>query len=383
MAKISVIANFYNSGKYIPKLLKSIANQSFIDWQLICIDDCSPNRDNLIIERWIKKLGIESKIILIRNKENLGISRAKEVGINYVRNNCKGCDYTTFIDGDDWFEPKAFENLYNTAIRFSTDLVVSNHYRVFKLGPLEKKVLWRANLQAKEYRLIFTREDAIQRFLYNLLLVFHLGNTIFPIPYWAKLYKNDFLSRLKFDFPSKENTTSEDNSFSTEVLLQCNNLVFIDIPTYNWRWGGITSGNRTDSNWSQIKLLKYIVDTYPYSKYLVEKFGFINGKNDLLVGIKNVTWWSFRVGATEKPTSKKSDSLKHVIKELINKPAYDDLRNHKFNISDSDKSQLDFLESLNKKDVGEIYCLSYLNHKDTKSHWNPQIFFRNILNLFH
>lgn len=383
MVHISIIVNFYNSGKYIPKLLKSVVNQSFADWQLICIDDCSPNNDNIIIEKWSKKLNIESKVVIIRNQENIGISRSKEVGINYVKAYGNPNDYTTFMDGDDWLEPDALENLYNATHNQTVDVVASNHYRVYKLGPFEKKELWRANLKPEGYGMVFTRQEAIQKFLYGLLMVFHYGNNIFPIPYWAKLYKNSFLSRLKFDFPSKENVTAEDNSFSTEVLLQCESLTFIDKPTYNWCWGGITSGNRKDSNWSQVKILAYILDSYPYRKSLIEKYGFKEGQRDLLLELKNVSWWTFRTISYGKPNSSKAQQTIHTIGELIDHPSFEDLKKCDPRTITSNPTQLKYLKALEENDVESICKLSFRHHKETIKPLRPQSIFRWFVNFCH
>ena len=49
--KISIIANFYKSKQYIPRLLKSVFNQTYTDWELICIDDCSPSNDYELLQK--------------------------------------------------------------------------------------------------------------------------------------------------------------------------------------------------------------------------------------------------------------------------------------------------------------------------------------------
>lgn len=48
---ISIIANFYKSKRYIPRLLKSVFNQTYTDWELICIDDCSPTNDHKLLQK--------------------------------------------------------------------------------------------------------------------------------------------------------------------------------------------------------------------------------------------------------------------------------------------------------------------------------------------
>ena len=50
--KISIIANFWSSEAYIPKLIESVINQSYKDWELICVNDCSPLNDLAVIQRY-------------------------------------------------------------------------------------------------------------------------------------------------------------------------------------------------------------------------------------------------------------------------------------------------------------------------------------------
>ena len=47
--EITIIANFYKSCRYIPRLLQSVFAQSYADWELICIDDCSPTDDHKLL----------------------------------------------------------------------------------------------------------------------------------------------------------------------------------------------------------------------------------------------------------------------------------------------------------------------------------------------
>lgn len=49
--KISIVANFYNSRKYIPQLMESIFNQTYTGWELICVDDCSPQDDYVLLQK--------------------------------------------------------------------------------------------------------------------------------------------------------------------------------------------------------------------------------------------------------------------------------------------------------------------------------------------
>lgn len=355
ITSISIIGNFYNSKKYIPKLLKSIANQTFTNWYLICVDDCSPSFDNKTIAEWSKKLGINEKVTIIRNTENLGISKAKEVGINYVKKNFSSAGYTTFIDGDDWLEPQALELLYNEAYKQNTEVVIANYYRTYKIGPLYKKKLHKANIKSDEYGIKYEQADAIERFLLNFL-----GVNIYNVAYWSKLYSNGLLERLDFDFRSKENSAYEDLFFSLAVLLQCKSLTFLEKPTYNWRWGGIMSGIKNDE-WNAFHISEQFISNYIPRKAIIEKYNYEKGRYFLMAELKNVTFHCWSNLAKPKPDSNESKDIKRKIEILLQEPAFDDFRlSYPVNLPKTEL-QKEFLDGVYKNDIEEIYrcCHKY------------------------
>lgn len=66
--KISIVANFYNCTKFIPKLLKSVFSQSYSNWELVCVDDCSPSNDYEIIQDLTNRGGIRRRLKLFAIK---------------------------------------------------------------------------------------------------------------------------------------------------------------------------------------------------------------------------------------------------------------------------------------------------------------------------
>ena len=54
---VSIVANFYKSKRFIPKLLKSVFSQTYTNWELICVDDCSPENDFKVIQKLTNRGG--------------------------------------------------------------------------------------------------------------------------------------------------------------------------------------------------------------------------------------------------------------------------------------------------------------------------------------
>ena len=104
MPKISIITPAYNCEKYLPDAVKSVLSQTFTDWELLIIDDCS--KDNTY--RYMKKLAEKDKRIRIfQNKVNSGSAATRNYGVRLARG-----EWIAFLDGDDlWREDKLEKQL--------------------------------------------------------------------------------------------------------------------------------------------------------------------------------------------------------------------------------------------------------------------------------
>lgn len=100
---ISVIIPVYKSEKYLPKCIESVLQQSFADFELILVDDGSPDTCPKICDEYAEK---DSRIKVI-HKENGGVSSARNVGLEIAKG-----EYITFIDSDDYVDENFFEQAY-------------------------------------------------------------------------------------------------------------------------------------------------------------------------------------------------------------------------------------------------------------------------------
>ncbi len=96
---VSIITPLYNSEKYIPQTIESVLSQTYQNWEMIIIDDCSNDNSVDIIEEYCKK---DNRIKLLRSKKNNGPAIARNIGIEQA----KGI-YIAFLDSDDlWYKQK-------------------------------------------------------------------------------------------------------------------------------------------------------------------------------------------------------------------------------------------------------------------------------------
>ena len=114
MIKVSVIIPVYNVEKYLEKCLDSIINQTLKEIEIICIDDCSKDKSYLILKEYQKK---DDRIVVFKNETNQGVSVSRNIGLKAAKG-----EYIGFIDSDDFIDKNYYEQLYNTAKKYDTDM---------------------------------------------------------------------------------------------------------------------------------------------------------------------------------------------------------------------------------------------------------------------
>ena len=107
MPKISVIVPVYNVEPYLHRCVDSILVQTHTDFELILVDDGSPDNCGVICDEYAQK---DSRIHVI-HQQNGGLSAARNAGIDWAFANSDS-QWLSFIDSDDWVHPCFLEYLY-------------------------------------------------------------------------------------------------------------------------------------------------------------------------------------------------------------------------------------------------------------------------------
>lgn len=201
--KISVIVPVYNVEEYIEECIESIVNQTLKEIEIIIVNDGT--KDNSI--KKIEKYFSDPRIILI-NKENGGISSARNAGLKIARG-----EYISFIDSDDFIEPTMLEDLYNNSEK--AEIVFSN------IISYDNKT---GNKSYSESRIEFGILNK-GSYLFNTLNL--------PFATLNKIYKKDYLERINLTFI--KGIIYEDSIFSIKALFLANKVKYIDKNHYNYR----------------------------------------------------------------------------------------------------------------------------------------------------
>lgn len=114
LLKVSIIVPVYKAEPYIRKCIDSILSQTFTNFELLLIDDGSPDNCGKICDEYAE---LDARVHVF-HKENCGVSAARNLGLDHAKG-----DYVCFIDSDDWIDPDMLETLIGWEQKKQTDLL--------------------------------------------------------------------------------------------------------------------------------------------------------------------------------------------------------------------------------------------------------------------
>ncbi len=117
MASVSIVVPVYKVEEYLKRCVDSILNQTFKDYELILVDDGSPDNCPKMCDELAEKY---SQIKVIHQK-NGGLSAARNTGIEWILSNSDS-EWITFIDSDDWIHPQYLESMLNANVLNNTQV---------------------------------------------------------------------------------------------------------------------------------------------------------------------------------------------------------------------------------------------------------------------
>lgn len=118
MPFFTVILPLFNKEKYIENAIKSILNQTFTDFELLIVNDCSTDKSVQIASSFRSE-----KITLIHHDNNKGLAATRNTGILKASSN-----YITFLDADDLWKPTFLEKIFNLIDKFPEARIYATNY---------------------------------------------------------------------------------------------------------------------------------------------------------------------------------------------------------------------------------------------------------------
>jgi teichuronic acid biosynthesis glycosyltransferase TuaG len=130
---VSIITPLFNSEAYVSESINSVLNQTYSNWELILIDDCSKDKTLEIVETFLLK---SPNIKIIKNQENFGAAITRNKGIEASKG-----DYIAFLDGDDLWKPEKLEKQITFMLTQNCDVCFSSYEQIDVVGkPLNKLI---------------------------------------------------------------------------------------------------------------------------------------------------------------------------------------------------------------------------------------------------
>ena len=210
----SVIVPVYNVEKYLAECVDSILNQSFGDFELILVDDGSPDNCPAICDEYAAK---DSRVRVI-HKPNGGVSSARNEGIRAA-----GCDYILFCDSDDYYFAGAFEKIRNALLERKPDVLC--------FGILRESAGGNVCTQPGDYAGKVTDSLLLSVAYAGIAPAGPANVDVSPV---NKLYKRSLLLQKQLEF-DETLRIAEDISFNVPYLAACESIVCIPEALYFYR----------------------------------------------------------------------------------------------------------------------------------------------------
>ncbi|MCL2737802.1 MAG: glycosyltransferase family 2 protein [Alphaproteobacteria bacterium] len=221
--KISIILPVYNAGKYLADALESVKNQTYTDWECVCVNDGSTDGSESVIAEFVKH---DKRFVLV-NQSNGGVSSARNAGLDAARG-----EFIAFLDHDDLLTPGALEHFMRLADAYNADMVRVRCTKIpekFQLASAGKFFNPRPRVEfyAENPHIAFIKNDRKQRRNDTWCWV------------WLCMFRATAIKGIRF--PKDLRAGGEDNVFMLEAIDRVRNYVQSNAIKYLHRRSAIST----------------------------------------------------------------------------------------------------------------------------------------------
>ena len=283
---VSVIVPVYNLEKYIEKCISSILSQTYRDIELIIVNDGSTDKTEEICKRY----QVKNKNIVYVSKKNQGQGVARMVGLTKAKG-----EYVLFVDGDDWLEGDAVENMFLASQNGLADVVVGDMYYVYCEGEEYRKIY--SKIRCEDGKLI-PKNEYVEKI--NRFRTFTCG----------KMFRRAFLEEKEF---KQELTMYEDLATIPLLIAKASFIKYVNKPVYNYL------RNRSSSNVNNIEKVK---DLQKAIECLYEGFVKLDNYEMYIPELKRLMWSQIRFACISSKMSwsnAKDDEKMSKVLEYVSK----------------------------------------------------------------
>lgn len=239
--KFSIIVPMYNVEPYIDKCIESLVEQSFGDFEIILVDDCSSDDTLYRAKKWSAK---SHRIIVIEKKTNTGLSDTRNLGIEHASG-----DYLLFVDSDDYIEKDSLRIINDIVVNTNPDIIYAGYIQENENKNSKKKYGYKSEAEK-----LYSAEEYMQSELKarNLFAAAAFG-----------IYRKDLIIRNGLYF--KVGILHEDEHWTPRVLMNANTVFLSSYHFYHYvkREGSITT--KKDRTQNGLDLINTCYELEQYS----------------------------------------------------------------------------------------------------------------------
>lgn len=201
--KISIVIPVHKVEPYLRKCLDSVISQTYLNMEIILIDDGSPDRCGVICDEYAKKDGR----IHVIHQRNQGLSAARNVGLAIASG-----EYIGFVDSDDWVEPDMFEYLLENIWQYRADIAICGRREWHKGSCVDRGWHQKELLNTETAMRALLKNDVIQNYV------------------WDKLWRRELFEDVRFPVGK----TFEDIAVVDRLFTRAGRVICLPDAKYNY-----------------------------------------------------------------------------------------------------------------------------------------------------
>ncbi len=200
--KISIIIPIYKVEKFLRQTLESVKNQTFRDFEALCVNDGSPDGSLNIIKEFA---AADDRFVLI-DQPNQGVAMARNAGLKAARG-----QYVMFLDGDDYMHPQCMEIALAAIEQTDADVCRFDYHEVDAAEKVDFTPI-------TDHLHSIVADNPIEKYIEKRVVP--------DIVVWNKIYKADLAKSVAF-LPL---SPGEDDVYTLEILLRLNKFIRLELP---------------------------------------------------------------------------------------------------------------------------------------------------------
>lgn len=245
MCNVSIIIPVYNVEKYLQECLDSVLEQTFSDFEVICVNDASTDSSLKILNEYVSK---DRRIKVILNSRKRGLSYVRNVGLDHAKGN-----YVLFLDSDDLLLKNALEKAFYTAEKMGIEVLSFSSKTIYEVPVTDENEY--NGIRSHKYWGVMNGPECYLK---------QVENGEYKCTVWQYLYRRDFLR--KYDLKFVEGMYHEDILYSFLIYMYATKMVIINDILHHYRVRENSIKTNGNAKRSTISLFQGYLKCLEYSK---------------------------------------------------------------------------------------------------------------------